>query len=123
MTGSLQLPRTAPLALYWESYGFVPGDTVDVEIRIARREDVGALRRLGAALGVADGMRDSVSITWREPDPGRSAQEIPARIATVARAISVDLRNLVAGTYEFSVEMTRPDGVRARGVRRVTIID
>lgn len=123
MTGSLELPRTAPLALYWESYGFVPGDTVDVEVRIARRDDVGTLRRLGAALGVADGMRDSISITWREPDPGRSAQEIPARIATVTRAISIDLRNLVAGAYDFSVEMTRPDGVRARGVRRVTIVE
>lgn len=123
MVGSLTLPRTAPLALYWESYGFVPGDTVDVDIRILRRDDTGVLRRLGAVLGVADAKRDSVSIKWREPDPGRSSRTLPARIATVTRAISVDLRGLEPGKYEFVVEMSRPGGVRVRGLREVTIVE
>ncbi len=123
MAGSLSLPRTVPFALYWESYGFAPGDTVDVEIRIARRDERGALRVLGAALGVADAQRDSISIKWREPDPGRSSQEIPARVPTVTRAISIDLRNLVPGTYVFLIQMARPDGTLAQGERRVTIVE
>ncbi len=123
MAGSLSLPRSVPFALYWESYGFAPGDTVDVEIRISRRDETSALRQLGAALGVADAKRDSVSIKWREPDPGRASQQIPARIPTVTRAISVDLRNLEPGTYVFLVEMARPDGTRAQGERRVTIVE
>ncbi len=123
MAGSLSLPRSVPFALYWESYGFAPGDTVDVEIRIARRDETSALRRLGAVLGVADAQRDSISIKWREPDPGRSSQEIAARIPTVTRAISIDLRNLVSGTYVFMVQMARPDGTVARGERRVTIVE
>lgn len=123
MAGSLSLPRSAPFALYWESYGFAPGDTVDVEIRIARRDETSALRRIGAALGMADAQRDSISIKWREPDPGRSSQQIPARIPTVTRAISIDLRNLVPGTYVFLVQMARPDGTVASGERRVTIVE
>ncbi len=30
--GSTVLPRDVPLALYWESYGFAVGDTIDVEL-------------------------------------------------------------------------------------------
>lgn len=123
MVGSLQVPRSVPFALYWESYGFVPGDSVDVEVRIARREETSALRRLGAALGVADAQRDSISIKWSEPDPGRAARVLEARIATVSRAIAVDLRNLVPGNYIFRVEMTRPDGRSASGERRITILE
>jgi len=123
MVGSLTLPRTAALALYWESYGFVPGDTVDVDIRVVRRDNTNALRRLGAALGIADAQRDSVSIKWREPDPGRNSRTLPARIATVTRALAVDLRGLAPGTYEFVVVMARPGGDPVRGTRRVVIVE
>lgn len=121
LTGSVQLPRNVPLALYWESYGFAVGDTVDVQLRILR-DDGSALRSIGAFFGVVEAQRDSVSIRWREPDPGRNAREIPAMKPTVARAVSVDIRNLAPGSYVFSVEMTRPDGVSARGERRVEIV-
>ncbi len=123
MVGSLEFTREAPVALFWESYGFVPGDTVDVEVRIVRRDENSVLRTLGAALGVADGRRDSISIKWREPDPGRDAAVIEARVPTVARTIAIDLRNLAAGSYAFIVEMSRPDGSRARGERRIEILE
>jgi hypothetical protein len=123
MVGSLTFTRQAPVALYWESYGFAPGDTVDVEIRIARRDENSALRTLGAALGVADGRRDSISIKWREPDPGRAAAVIATSVPTVARTLAIDLRNLAAGTYAFIIEMTRPDGTRARGERRIEVLE
>ncbi len=123
MVGSLTFTRQAPVALYWESYGFAPGDSVNVEIRIARRDENNALRSFGAALGLADGRRDSISIKWREPDPGRQARVLATRVPTVGRAISVDLRNLAAGEYAFIVEMSRPNGVIARGERRVVIVE
>ncbi len=123
MVGSLSFTRQAPVALYWESYGFAPGDTVDVEIRIARRDENSLLRSLGAALGVADGRRDSISIKWREPDPGRAAAVVATNVPTVARTLAIDLRNLAAGTYAFIIEMARPDGTRARGERRIEILE
>lgn len=32
LAGSVDLPRDVPHALYWESYGFAPGDTLDVQL-------------------------------------------------------------------------------------------
>lgn len=122
LTGSTQLPRNVPLALYWESYGFPPGDTTSVEVRIVRRDGDGALRRLGAAFGLADAQRDSITIRWREPDPGRDARVLPAIRPTVGRGIGVDIRNLAPGRYGFIIEMVRSDGARARAERRVEIV-
>ncbi len=121
LAGSTDLPRNVPLALYWESYGFAAGDTIDVQLQILRR-DGSALRSIGAFFGIADARRDSVSIGWREPDNARNAEVIPALIPAVARAVSVDVRTLEAGTYVFRVEMRRKDGAIARGERQVEIL-
>lgn len=121
LAGSVQLPRDVPLALYWESYGFAVGDTVDVQLRILR-DDGSAVRSIGAFFGVVSAQRDSVSIRWREPDPGRNARTIAAMRPTVARAVTVDIRSLAPGNYVFSVEMQRPGGAAARGERRVEIV-
>lgn len=123
MRGSLSVRRDAPVALYWESYGFAPGDSVNVEIRIARRDENGALRSIGAALGLADARRDSIRIAWQEPDPGRQSVALATRVPTISRAIAVDLRNLAAGSYVFAVVMSRTDGATARGERRVLIVE
>ncbi len=118
--GSTVLPREMPLALYWESYGFALGDTIDVEIRIVRR-DGSTVRSVIAALGLTDAQRDSVSIRWREPDPGRNSRELPGIRPTVARALALDIRNLVPGNYSFIIEMRKPQGGVARNERRVEI--
>ncbi len=121
LTGSTQLPRDVPLALYWESYGFALGDTVDVEVRIARR-DGSALRSLASRFGLADAQNDSISIRWREPDPGRNARDLGTVIPGVARGLAVNIRNLVPGNYAFIVAMRRTDGATATGERRVEIV-
>jgi hypothetical protein len=121
IASSTNLPRNVPLALYWESYGFAPNDTVDVQLRILR-QDGSALRSIGAFFGVADARRDSVSIGWREPDRGRSTHVISAVRPAVARAVTVDVRSLEPGTYVFRVEMRRPGGVTAVSERRVEIV-
>ena len=122
LAGTLQVAADAPLALYWESYGFAPGDTLDVEVQVARRDETGALRQLGAALGLADAKRDSVSVRWREPDPGRTTRVLTTRVAAVSRAIALDLRNVAPGDYDVSVLMSRTDGTRAGAVRRITVV-
>ncbi len=121
LAGSTNLPRNVPLALYWESYGFAPDDTVDVQLRILR-QDGSALRSIGGFFGVADARRDSVSIGWREPDRGRNSHVIAGVRPAVARAVTVDVRTLEPGTYVFRVEMRKPGGVTATGERRVEIV-
>ncbi len=121
MAGTLSFARDTPLALYWESYGIAVGDTADVEVRIARRDDRSALRAFGAFFGVADARRDSISIRWREPDPGRAAVAIATRIPTVGRALALNVSNLAPGRYAFIVVMTRRDGTRAQAEREIEV--
>jgi hypothetical protein len=52
--------------------------------------------------------------------PGPSGQG--ARYAGTHRR-PLDLRNLAVGHYAFIVEMSRPNGVVARGQRRVVIVE
>ena len=121
MAGSLNFRREAPLAVYWESYGIPVGDTADVELRIVRRDETSAARQLGARLGLVDARRDSVSIRWREPDPGRAALLVATRLPTVGRALALNIGNLVPGRYAVRVLMRRSDGVLASAEREIEV--
>ena len=121
LAGGTQLPRDVPLALYLESYGFALGDTVEVEVSIVRR-DGSALRAVAAFFGLAKAQNNSITIRWREPDLGRNARDLGTRVVGVARSVAVDIRNLAPGNYAFIVAMTRPDGTKASGERRVEVV-
>jgi hypothetical protein len=123
LLGSLTVSRAEPLALYWETYGLPPGDTLDVSVEVVRNQTGGLARRVGAALGLADNMRDSVSIRWREPDAGRGILSIATQVPTVARMVVLDLRNVVAGSYQLRVQIRHVDGRTARSERRVQLLN
>jgi len=44
---------------------------------------------LAQRFGLVDATRDSVSIRWREPDPGRNACESPGIRPIVAREVQI----------------------------------
>ncbi|MEO7999109.1 MAG: hypothetical protein ABI852_16770, partial [Gemmatimonadaceae bacterium] len=46
MAGGLEFAPAEPVALYWESYGFVRGDTVQVELKIRRDDKVNVARKV-----------------------------------------------------------------------------
>jgi hypothetical protein len=121
MAGRLTFGRNEPLALYWESYGFLPNDSVNFALRINRREDTGVARRIGSALGVASALDDSVSISWSEPDARQSGSVIPAMRSTIGRSVALDLTQLPPGNYAVSIEMRRGSNIRARSERLFTI--
>jgi hypothetical protein len=120
--GSTNFRPGDTLAVYWESYGFAPGDTVDVEVRLAQRDERGVLRTVGAALGLAASLRDSVSVRWREPAPGRTSAVLGTTRPAIGRAVTLDLRGVAPGRYELLIEMRRPDGRSARGARRLDVV-
>lgn len=124
LAGTLTFSRTAPLALYWESYGFAASDTVDVSMRIVRDDDAGRVRRVGEVLGLVGERRDSVLITWREPDVRRGrVVEAASSVPVLSRGLQLNVQALPAGAYRLVLELLRGDGARARSERRFVLID
>lgn len=115
MAGNLTFRRDAPIALYWESYGITPGDTVQLTVTIRRDEDRSVLRAAAAAAGVASDLRDSVSIRWSEPD-ARGRTVLTTRVPTVGRGITLDMAQLPPGQYIATIEMQR-GALITRGTR------
>lgn len=121
MAGDLTFARTEPLALYWESYGFPVRDSVELQLRVVRNDDVGLARRIGAAIGVASDLRDSIVIKWTEPD-SRQGTPIPTTTKpAIGRAVALDIHALPEGSYIVSIEMRRGATMFARSERRFRI--
>lgn len=109
MLGSQRIERNSRMAVYWETYGFLPTDTVEVAVWVERNTPQGILRQFGIALNVARDLNTPVAITWTENgEPGR-VRLIPAAVPVVARSVVLDTSALAAGAYWLDVV------VRARG--------
>lgn len=117
MAGSLTFHNAERVGVYWEAYGFPVGDTVDVRLIVARNDLSNGARRVGERLGVVAERRDSLTIAWREPNQRLSTPIATAVMPTTSRAITLNVRDLAAGSYRLLVEMRRPDGRAARSER------
>ena len=117
MTGTLDFNRSDTLALFWESYGFSPDDSVQFQLRVNRNDDPNLVRRLGAVLGLASDLRDSVTIKWTEPDARNGASVLNAVRPVVGRSVALDLKALAAGHYIVSIEMRGKNNAFARSER------
>jgi len=123
MAGTLSFPRAERIAVYWEGYGFALGDTLDVRLSVTRDDEAGATRRIGERLGVVGARRDSVVITWREPEVRRGSAVETQAMPTTSRAVTLNLRDLPAGLYRLAIEMRRRDGATARSERQFQLRD
>lgn len=121
MAGTLSFARTESIAVYWESYGIAAGDTVQVELRVRRDDKVSTARRIGAALGVASGLRDSVSIKWTEPNPQVSSVALGGVKPVVGRSVRLNIAALIDGAYVVAIEMRKSGGVLARSEQRMNV--
>ncbi len=122
MFGSAVLHDPKRIGLYWETYGIKNGDTVDVGIRLERREDApGTIRRIGFMLGIGQRTDGGISVGWREPDPGRIVATIPGRIPVQGRSVSLDVSGVAAGDYSLIVTINRPGSVPVTGAREFWI--
>jgi hypothetical protein len=110
MLGSTRV-RGPKVGVYWETYGYDAGDSVDVSIVIARHESLSKARRLGMLLHVAHDINGSVAVRWEEPQPGHSAWTIPGAVPIQARSIRLDLSRIEPGHYSVQVLMGRHGGI------------
>ena len=121
MAGSTDIGRTDNVALYWESYGFAPTDSVNLELKINRRDDVNVARRIGSAIGLVSDLRDSVSIKWSEPDARNGGAVIPGVKSTIGRTVSVDLKSLPPGEYVATIVIRRGGTASVQSERKFSL--
>jgi len=110
MLGSTHV-RGPKVGVYWETYGYAPGDSVDVAVVIARHEPPSKIRRLGMLLHVAHDLNGSVAVRWGEPQAGHSAWTVPGVVPIQARSIRIDLSRVEPGHYSVQVLVGRRGGV------------
>ena len=121
MLGGETVRRDRAVGVYWETYGFGSSDTLDITVQLVRDDEPGSARRIGAALGLADSRRDSVSIRWRTPDARYGSTVIVAARSTIARSVTLDLRALPRGAYIVRTTVRHADGRGAANFRRITV--
>lgn len=110
MHPSTRLESPTQIGVYWESYGFRQGDTVDVSVQIERVNQLSKARRIGMAFRVTTDPNFTVAARWTEPQPGRASQSIPGMMPILARHITQNIGQLPAGTYRLRVAMRRKGG-------------
>ncbi|HEY9226470.1 MAG TPA: hypothetical protein VIP11_07490 [Gemmatimonadaceae bacterium] len=99
--------RGPKLGVYWETYGYAPGDSVDVAVVITRREQLSKMRKLGMFFRVAHDINGSVAVQWTEPQAGHDSWSIPGIVPIQARSIRADLSRLEPGRYSVEVRVNR----------------
>jgi hypothetical protein len=107
MLGSIMLRNPRRVALFWELYGAGTGDTLDVSLRIIRKNDANAVQQFGAILGIGSAQDDSVVQTWREPRPGDPMATVEGGISIRPRSIIVDMAALPKGRYSVELQVKR----------------
>ena len=122
MLTTTRLRGVRRLGLYWESYGLAAGDTVDVAVRLERRDRTGLLRRLAERLNMMTEQDGAVAVRWREPQPGRAAPHaIEGPVPVQSRSLVLDVSGLPAGSYWLDVSVARPGQTAVQGRRELVI--
>jgi hypothetical protein len=110
MLGSTRV-RGPKMGVYWETYGYAAGDSVDVAVVITRHETLSKMRRIGMFLRVAHDINGSVAVRWGEPQAGHSSWTIPGVVPIQARSVKIDLSRIEPGHYSVDVLIGRKGGV------------
>ena len=90
MLGSTRV-RGAKVGVYWETYGYAAGDSVDVAVIISRHEPISKVRRIGMFLRLAHDLNGQVAVRWGEPTPGHSSWTVPGVVPIQAAQHSAGL--------------------------------
>ncbi|HVF40419.1 MAG TPA: hypothetical protein VM939_10995 [Gemmatimonadaceae bacterium] len=106
--GSLSVPRSRKLGLYWEIYGLARADSALPLSLTLTRTGEGALSRLARSIGLG-AASTPMTIRWRE-SPGAGA--------VTSRSVSLDLERIPRGKYVLRMEL-KPAGRQAVATSRV----
>ena len=104
--------RGRPLGLFWEMYGLIDGESIDLAVSV-ERVDHGWIRSARQRLGLTP-VDTPIRIRWSDSRPLASG-------GAAAHAISLDLENLEAGRYRLTLTATPLGGTPAATVREIEV--
>lgn len=114
--------RDAPaVGVYWESYGFSDGDSVETELHVERLDQPGIVERISVALGRNGGEMSGTRVRWKEPGPGQRVSENGARAAIHSHYLSLSTANLRPGDYALTITVRSARGQLASRYRLFSI--
>ncbi len=125
MYGTTTLTRPSRIAIVWEVYGQADGDTVNVSLRLIRKDESRTVPRLVAALGIGESRQTDDSLVvggWKEPRGGDAPPLIDGSKTVRLRSIVLDVSAFVAGKYSVEVVTARP-GEAGTTARRTFAIE
>jgi hypothetical protein len=121
MSTSLRVEKTARLGVYWETYGFTPGDSAEIAVWVERYTPQGVFRQFGIALNIAKDLNTPVSVSWTEVGPNARAYVIPGPVPVIGRSVVLDVSKLAPGNYWLDVVVRKP-GKEPVKVRRSFVV-
>jgi hypothetical protein len=107
MLGSTRLQNPQRLGVFWELYGLNRGDTIDVAVKLIRRDDANVAQRLATLLGVRPTGDDSLAITWKEPRPGDVITPVANGVSIAPRSVTLNVSALAEGRYTLEIVVQR----------------
>ncbi len=121
MLGSTRIATGTKVAVYWETYGFQPSDSVTVALWIERYTQQGFMRQLGIAFKVATDLNTPVANTWDEVSSNIGSRLIPGPVPIIGRNVVLDISKLPKGDYWLEVAVGKRGQTPVRARRSVTI--
>jgi hypothetical protein len=121
MLGSTRLREPKRVALFWELYGLGTGDTVDVDLRLIRRDDTGSVAHFLTLLGLANSGEDTITTSWREPRSGEPTATVEGGVTIRPRGLVIDMTAYKEGRYELAILVRRGTQPPAIGRREFRI--
>lgn len=108
MNGTTILARgTKAIGVYWETYGFAPGDTVEISIRVQRYTPQNAAVRAAIALNMRGDRNAPVWVAWTEPAQGYSFFVTDGPVKIVSRSVVLGIESLPVGEYWLDIGMRK----------------
>jgi len=109
---STELERPRRVGVYWESYGFIATDTLDLEVRLTRQDEAGITTRIVDFFRPGPGPDPgTVSLRWRElPGVHRARYDSDEGVAVAMRNITLELSALPRSTYTLAVAVRNTQG-------------
>ena len=107
------------IVLYWENYGTQPGDSATLAVRVASDAQIGLLRRVGMAAGIASDPNSFMEIRWKDHETRGGTTTLLGPVPVQMRTLSLDLGALKPGPYTIEVAIMLKDGRTA--VRQVAM--
>jgi hypothetical protein len=105
------------IGVYWETYGFAPGDSVEITVQVQRYTSQNLLARAAVALFLLGDKNATVSMAWTEPRPGHSSHVTDGPVPIISRSLVLNIASLPTGEYWLDVGVRKPGSAPVVGRR------